>query len=89
MIQLVILMLSPVPFFVGLGLVVWLAHLPAWAVRFLRHREAPPPEPEFCLDGISETNQQRFKAALLDLCGEMAREAARADKRNLSEGTNT
>jgi hypothetical protein len=44
---------------------------------------------EFCLAGIPKADKTRFKAELMRLCGEMAREAARANRGQTGEGTQT
>jgi hypothetical protein len=80
----VISILIPVPFLIVLGIIVSLPRALVRAVRSRHHCE-----PRFCLDGIPEADRERFTAELLELCGEMAREAARADRRKTSEGTNT
>jgi hypothetical protein len=79
----VISMLIPVPFFTALGIIVLLPPALVRAVRSRRHCE-----PQFRLDGIPEADRERFLAELLELCGEMARAAARADRKHQSEGTN-
>src|SRR5690349_11830905 len=54
-------------------------------------REATQPDPHaagpYSMNGINPGDVQRFHAELMGLCEDMARAAARADARDLGEGT--